>query len=70
MILSKREAYELGNALLDAVSNNESSKTDDRNFLSCICKMDTGELFAVQCNTINNENDCCNGFKTIAIITK
>lgn len=62
MVLSKAEAYELGNALLDASSSINSSEGR-----YCICKMDSGELFSFKCKDKDDGHD--NGFKTIAMVT-
>jgi len=61
MIISRAEAYELGNALLDATQSFENRKGD-----YCICKMDTGEFFSVRCPDKDDGHD--NGFTTVVII--
>jgi len=63
MIISKLEAYELGNALLNAY---ESIK--DTNDTIYICRMDSGEMF--DCKHSKQDEGIDNGFETVAIIKK
>lgn len=58
MIISKEEAIELGQALIDAAEQN-ANKT-------CICRTDEGSLFA--CELIEDGHD--QGFETVAVILK
>jgi hypothetical protein len=59
MLLTKLEAQELGNALLDA------SLYEDQTKPIYVCQMDTGEMFTVRTDPDDGHD---NGFKTIAYI--
>ena len=60
MILSKEEAYELGNALIDS---SESMSNGSESYF--ICRMDTGHIFSVKCD---EDEDHDNGYETLAFI--
>ncbi len=63
MILSQSEAYELGNALLNAYESIEHT-----NDTIHICRMDSGEMF--DCKHSKQDEGIDNGFETVAIINK